>query len=114
MGGTVSRHAETDLLLVNGEFNASIVLSRHQTTMRGTSRWMIRLDESLRPDITVAVRMDSTNQAIHDYYLLPAIDMTWENLRIAEDNGVYLDAYRFETLDFFFHLAAQTSIERAA
>ena len=114
MGGTVTRHAETDLLLVNGEFNASIVLSRHQTTMRGTSRWMIRLDESLRPDITVAVRMDSTNQAIHDYYLLPAIDMTWENLRIAEDNGVYLDAYRFETLDFFFHLAAQTSIERAA
>ncbi len=114
IGGVVSRHEETDILLVNGEFQASIVLSRHQTTMRGSSRWLIRLDESLRPDITVAVRMDSTNQAIRDYYLLPAIDMTWENLRIAEDNGVYLDAYRFESLEFFFHLAARTSIEGAA
>lgn len=114
MGGVVTRQEETDLLHVNGEFHASIVLCRHQTTMRGSSRWLIRLDGSLRPDITVAVRMDSTNQAIHDYYLLPAIDMTWENLRVAEDNGVYLDAYRFETLEFFFHMASQTSIEPAA
>lgn len=114
MGGVVTRHEETDLLLVNEEFHTSIVLCRHQTTTRGSSRWLIRLDESLRPDITVAVRMDVTNQAIHDYYLLPAIDMTWENLRIAEDNGVYLDAYRFESLDFFFHLAARIPIEQAA
>jgi len=30
--------------------------------------------------------------------------MTWENLRVAEDNGFYLDAYRFDTLDYFFSL----------
>jgi hypothetical protein len=27
--------------------------------------------------------------------------MTWENLRIAEANGIYLDGYRFDTLDYF-------------
>ena len=110
----VTRHEETDLLLINGEFRASVVVCRHQTTMRGSSRWVIRLDQSLRPDITVAVRMDAANQGIHDYYLLPALDLTWENLRIAEYNGVYLDVYRFETLDFFFHMAAQTNIEQTA
>ncbi len=114
MGGSVTMHEQTDLLVVNREFRTSIVLCRHQTTMRGSSRWVIRLDESLRPDITVAVRMDATNEGIQDYYLLPAIDMTWENLRIAEYNGVYLDAYRFQTLDFFFHMAARTTIQQAA
>jgi hypothetical protein len=114
IGGTVARQDETDLLLINREFRTSIVLSRHQTTIRGSSRWIIRLDESLKPDITVAARLNTANEGIQDYYLLPAIDMTWENLRLAEDNGIYLDAYRFPTLDFFFHLAARTSIQQAA
>lgn len=114
MGGLVTCQEETDLLVINQEFRASIVLCRHQTTMRGSSRWIIRLDEGLHADITVAVRMDSANAAILDYYLLPAIDMTWERLRIAEDNGIYLDAYRFQTLDFLFHMAARTALEHAA
>jgi hypothetical protein len=32
--------------------------------------------------ITIAVRMDATNEGIRDYYILPALDMTWENLRV--------------------------------
>ena len=114
IGGSVVHHEETDLLVVNREFRTSIVLCRHQTTMRGSSRWVIRLDESLKPDITIAVRMDPTNEGILDYYLLPAIDMTWENLRLAEDNGIYFDTYRFPTLEFYFHLAARTLIDHAA
>jgi len=114
MGGNITCHDQTGLFLVNQEFRASLVLCRHQTTMRGSSRWVIRLDGSLRPDITVAVRMNSTNDGILDYYLLPAIDVTWENLRIAEENGVYLDAYRFDTLDYFFHMTARINIEQAA
>ncbi len=114
LGGSVTRHEQTDLLVINSEFRTSLVLSRHQTTMRGSSRWVIRLDDSLRPDVTVAVRMDAKNEGIQDYYILPAIDMTWENLRVAEENGIYLDAYRFQNLDFFFQMAARTSIEIAA
>lgn len=114
MGGSVTTHQETDLLVVNHEFRASVVLCRHQTTMRGSSRWVIRLDASLRPDITIAVRMDAANEAVLDYYLLPGMDMTWENLRLAEDNGIYLDTYRFETLELFFHLVARTSLTHPA
>jgi len=40
--------------------------------------------------------------------------MTWENLRVAEENGLYLDAYRFDTLDYFLHLAERINIEEAA
>jgi hypothetical protein len=99
---------------LNGELRVSIVLCRHTTTSTGLSRWVIRLDASLKPDITIAVRMDETNEHARDYYLLPGIDMTWENLRVAEENGVYLDAYRFQTLDYFFGLAERTKIREAA
>ena len=92
----------------------SVVVCRHLTTVGGASRWVIRLDVSLKPDITVAVRMDATNEQVRDYYLLPAIDMTWERLRMAEDNGVYLDCYRFETLDYLFAIAERVPITEAA
>ena len=42
------------------------------------------------------------------------IDMTWENLRVAEDNGIYLDAYRFDTLDYFLGMAERIKFEEAA
>ena len=58
--------------------------------------------------------MDATNERPLDYYLLPAIDMTCENLRLAEDNGIYLDCYRFETLEYFFTMAERTPIQEAA
>jgi hypothetical protein len=77
-------------------------------------RWVVRLDEELKPDINIAVRMDAANEGIRDYYLLPGIDMTWDNLRVAEDNGVYLDKYRFETLDYFFGMAVRVRLQEAA
>ena len=114
LGATVSWDEKTQLLHLNRELRVSIVLCRHLTTSAGSSRWVIRLDAGLKPDITVAVRMDSTNQAVRDYYLLPALDTTWENLRLAEFNGIHLDAYRFDTLDYFLGMAGRTNLQEAA
>ena len=114
LGAVATWDEKTELLHLNGELRVSIVLCRHIMTAGGASRWVVRLDAGLKPDITIAVRMDATNEAIRDYYLLPGIDMTWENLRMAEDNGVYLDAYRFETLDFFLGMAERVKIQEAA
>ena len=114
LGASAAWDENSESLWLNDELRVSIVLCRHITTFTGSSRWLIRLDASLKPDITIAVRMDATNEGIRDYYLLPGIDMTWENLRVAEDNGFYLDAYRFETLDYFFSLTQRIKIMEAA
>jgi DNA invertase Pin-like site-specific DNA recombinase len=113
LGAKASWDENADLLWVNNELRVSIVLCRHTTTLAGSSRWLIRLDAGLKPDITIAVRMDATNEGIRDYYVLPGIDMMWENLRIAEANGIYLDTYRFDTLDFFFGMAERVNLEEA-
>ena len=114
MGSIVTVDEKSDLLFVNQEWTVSIVLCRYQESEAGTARWVIRLDEGLKPDITIAVRLDETNTGIRDYYLLPALDMTWGKLRMAEENGIYLDAYQFEALDYFYGMAERYRIEEAA
>jgi hypothetical protein len=74
----------------------------------------LRLDAALKPDVTVAVRMDSANEHARDYYVLPRLDMHDAVLRLAEYNGLSLDAYRFDTLDPFYRMAARASLRLAA
>jgi hypothetical protein len=113
LGGAIQADPATDLLTVNAEFTASVVLARCRQIASGAFRWLIRLDSGLRPDITVAVRMDAANHDPLDYYLLPSIDLTFEKLLIAEDNALSLDTYRFSTLDFFFGMAQRARITEA-
>lgn len=56
LGATAVLEPESGLLYVNGELRVSIVLCRHTTTSAGLSRWLIRLDAGLKPDITIAAR----------------------------------------------------------
>lgn len=114
LGGSVCQNPATDLLTVNDEFTASIVIARCQPTPAGSLRWKIRLDTGLAPDITVAIRMDSANTTPLDYYLLPQFEMTADRLRLAEENGLMLDAFRFDSLDFFFAMAERVKISEIA
>jgi hypothetical protein len=114
-GGQVTIDGETDLLLINQEFTASIVIARCFERPGGALRWKIRLDAGLRPDISLAVRMDRGNAAPLDYYLLPRIDLgQLTNLRVAEVNGVLLDTYRFDSLEALFYLSRRHELRAAA
>ena len=113
-GGSVVCDPLSELLLINREFTASIVLARSFETQTGSLRWQIRFDTGLAPDVTVAVRMDRSNDGPLDYYILPGIDMNTDRIRMLEDNGLSLDAYRFDSLDFLYSMAARTSFQEAA
>ncbi len=113
-GGRVAQDPTNDLLTINDEFTASIVIVRCFQTAAGSLRWKLRLDTALKPDITVAVRMEEANESARDYYLLPRLDMYDAVLRLAEYNGLSLDAYRFDALDVFYQMAARTSLRAAA
>ena len=71
IGGTVDQDPLTDLLTVNREFTASIVIARCRETAAGSFRWHIRFDTRLQPDITVAVRMDRPNRSALDSFTRP-------------------------------------------
>jgi DNA invertase Pin-like site-specific DNA recombinase len=114
VGGSIVQDPETDMLTINGEYSASIVVTRCKEMQSGRAAWHLRFDASLAPDITVVIRMDATNTGMLDYYLLPRIDVLSERLRFHQDNSIELDAYRFDNLDFFFSMARRAKFAEAA
>lgn len=114
IGGSSSRDVSNDLLTVNGEFATSIVITRCRETFAGSLRWHIRFDTQLRPDLTVVVRMEPGNERRRDYFIFPMIDLPIPRLRLTPYNGVALDAFRFDTLDQFFEMAARTKLAEVA
>lgn len=113
-GSDAWQDLETDRMIVNGEFSLSVVIARCFQTPTGLLRWKIRFDTPLMPDITIVVRMDSVNRAPLDYYLFPRIDRLSEKLRLAEDNALGLDTYRFDDLDLLYDIARPIPICEAA
>jgi DNA invertase Pin-like site-specific DNA recombinase len=113
-GADVEVDKESDLLTINHEYTASLLLSRCQETRASSQRWRLRFDTGLVPDITIAARLNPGNESIKDYYLLPRIDLLWERLSLAPQNGVLLDLYRFDNLNVFLKLAGRTPLEDVA
>ncbi len=115
---TAGCHLSTDPknghVCVNQEITLSIVVARCSRTLGGSYRWRLRFDAGLQPDVTIAVRMDAANEAPLDYYLLPRIDIVSARLKLSEDNGLALDAYRFDTLERFYEFLAPVRITEAA
>lgn len=114
-GGLVEIDPMTDLLTINTELTLSIIVVRCQVTSAGSLRWKVRLDTGLRPDLTVAVRLDRDNHRPRDFYILPWIDVGLrENLRMSELNGLHIDAYRVDDLSPLYHLLRRSPVPRAA
>jgi len=114
LGGRVVRDVDTDLLRVNDEFEVSLVLARCTKHESGRNSWKVRFDTGLVPDITVAVRLNDTNEAPLDYYLLPRLDFGQQRLQLADHNPVEFESYRFETLDYLYGMAERSRLRRVA
>jgi DNA invertase Pin-like site-specific DNA recombinase len=114
VGANVRIDPETDLIHINEEFTAALVIARSFATPVGTLRWKLRLDARSRPDLTIGVRMSAGNETVLDYYLIPRLSMEAALVRLCEHNGLSLDAFQFPTPDRLFRMAARTPFRRAA
>lgn len=114
IGVAVERDPETDMVILDREISVSIVLSRCLRALSGHPRWLLRLEDVLKPDLTILARMNEANTEVKDYYLLPAIDRISESVRLCEYNHILLDAYRVDSLDLFYATSERISVEMAA
>lgn len=112
LGGSVFRDPVTDLLRINDEFTVSLVLARCQNRENTQNRWKVRFDTGLGPDITVAVRLDPSNTAPLDYYLLPGLDFCKPRISLADQNPIEFESYHFDTLDYLYGMAKREWIRR--
>lgn len=104
---------ETCLMELNHNLFLSIVISRCFYTPAGTRRWKIRFDSGLHPDITVAARMDTNNKAVYDYYILPALEFSREQLHLWEENTGLLDSFRTNSLDYLLRMSINIPLDKA-
>ena len=111
-GGLVACDPLTDLLRINDEFTVSLVLARCHSLDGGKNRWKVRFDTSLRPDVTVAVRLDPPNLAPLDYYLLPKLDFAQPRISLADRNPIEIESYHFANLNYLFGMTERTWIRR--
>lgn len=102
---------ETNLLELNHNLFISIVISRCFHTSSGSYRWKIRFDAGLCPDITVAVRLNSTNEKIRDYYILPSLEFGNNDLKMGEDNTGLLDSFRSDSLDHVLKMGVNINLD---
>ena len=114
VGGMVSRAADGESLRINDEITVAIVISRCISSAAGRLKWRINLETGRRPDLTIVVRLEADNQSIRDYYLLPSRTETRTELKLSEENGIYLDAFQVPHLERFYSLVERTDVRRAA
>ena len=112
-GRRLSVDPETDLLELNYNLFISIVISRCFRTVSGKFRWKIGFDTGLHPDVTVAVRMDASNEKIYDYYILPSLEFGTHELKLCEDNTELLDSFRFCSLDYLLGMSVNIGLDKA-
>ncbi len=110
-GATVTQSENSDLLLINGEYSATMVLSRCRESQSGNLQWIVKLNKTISPDITILVRMNKQNTRPADFYLLPIIDIDSPRILLCETNGNFLDTYQFENLDYFASMSSRATLE---
>lgn len=109
----VEKNNGNSLLRINNEFDLSITISRCQHRSLGRRRWKVRFENTLYPDITIAVRMDDDNKSPLDYYIIPAIDNFYDELLMSDMNPWYLDLYRFDSLSPLFEMVERVILQEA-
>lgn len=114
LGGHVHREVASEFLIINNELKVSVIIARCKQTNAGRYRWKVHFDAGLEADIILVIRMDASNEGALDYYLLPSLDVENPKIRLSENNGFALDAYRFDDLEPFFQLAERSVIPEAA
>jgi DNA invertase Pin-like site-specific DNA recombinase len=113
-GGSVTREPATDLLMINNEFTASVVVARCRRRPRQqTNYWFIPVRARLKAEITIIIRMDQENREPLDYYFLPRIEIADKNITLREHNSSCFDTYRFSSLDFFFRMIKRVRASEA-
>ena len=108
LGGSVRFDEANDLLIINGEFTASISFAWRSVNR---PQWRAWLQMPSRPDVIVAVRMDPENRHPIDCYLLTERGAPLRMVRSGRRHFTTLDDDRFRSLDVFYRLCARTAID---
>jgi hypothetical protein len=106
-GGTVHRTLRE--FLINDEFTVRVKVAACRTTSVGY-RWLLRLGDKSKADITLVARLTPTNDQVLDYFALPATDRLPRYIRVRPEDDMVAGIYRFDTLSFLKSLVRRVKV----
>lgn len=101
-----------DIRLINREIRMSLNVSRCRRMESGKIRWHLRLEHDPDIDFSIIARMESNNLKIKDYYLITRFDRDFIDSRIHEENGFFMEAFRYDSLDWLYEIFTRTNITK--
>jgi hypothetical protein len=107
-GGRVTFLSELHLLTINEGLKVSVCAAC--TISDGTiraRRWQVRRLKYTKTDLTLVIRMDTSNAKVQDYYLLPTAQLALtKDRKLRMIRRVFAEAYRHDSLDAFYRMCA--------
>ena len=79
----------------------------------GKLTWVVRLERSLSPDISIVMRMNERNTEVVDYYILPHLEIIETLLSLKENNSFLLELFRFDDLQILKDLLSHYPMRAA-
>jgi len=110
-GATVTRPLAPHHLEINKHFKVLLLLARRNSTLAGSPRWVVQLKKQFPADVTAIGRMDSTNTAPAEFFLLPSHELARASLLRTDDTGMEVDAFRHPNLTPLVALAQRHWVE---
>jgi DNA invertase Pin-like site-specific DNA recombinase len=95
--------------LINEQVTVRLRLCPCENTPKGGHRWTVR-PESVRPDVTIAIRLIPGNRDVLDYFIFPDSDWPAKRFYLSTDNRCEMDVHRFDTLDLFTNLLRRCAL----
>lgn len=100
--------------LINREIKVALDISRCRRMETGRSRWHLRMEQGMDIDFSIIARMETNNMTIKDYYLISRFDKKFINSRIHEENGFFMETFRYDTLEWLYEIFSRTNITKLA
>lgn len=97
---------------INGEVRLSLLVSKCRKAISGSAYWDVHFEHKKNPDFTIITRLNVDNKTIKDYYILSRYDIHGLNyMKLTESNGIFLDMFKFEEIDWFFECFGRIRIK---
>jgi hypothetical protein len=107
LDGRAAFDRATGLLTIDDACLISLGSARAGVQGAGRVRWRVYANRNARSDLTLIVRMDSSNAKIVAYYLLPTAELAGAEAKILRiSNAIFTAACRYESFDLLCRVCA--------
>lgn len=97
---------------INGETKLAFAICRCRCLGAGRSRWVVRFERECNPDFSIIARLNPDNRTIKDYYVFTRLDMEFLDSKLEEENGFFIDIFRWDSLESFYPMFKRTKLEK--